>query len=189
MKEIIKFITLCIQKGQLAFSRFVMHLFKTRFRRCGAQVIFDPLTSTLSYDSIEIGSFVFIGHGATMSSSKEYPIEIGSYVMLGPNVSIYCGDHEMNQIGKPMYFMNKDKQSTRSGKVIIKDDVWIGANATILKGVTVGEGVVIAAGSIVTKSIPDYSIVAGIPAKVIKQRFSKEELHQHKKMVAEWSVS
>ena len=189
MKYIIKFIALCIQKAQLAWSRLIMHVYKTRFRRCGTQVIFDPITSTLSYDSIEVGNFVFIGHGATMASSKEYPIEIGSYVMFGPNVSIYCGNHEMNQIGTPMYFMKKDKQSTRSGKVVIKDDVWIGANATILKGVTIGEGVVIAAGSIVTKSVPDYSIVAGIPAKVIKQRFSEEELQQHKQKVAEWSVS
>lgn len=63
--------------------------------------------------------------------------------------------------------------------VIIEEDVWCGANVTILKGVTVGRGSIIAAGAVVTKSIPPYSIAGGVPAKVIKQRMTNEEIVLH----------
>ena len=58
--------------------------------------------------------------------------------------------------------------------VVIEDDVWVGANVTILKGVTIGHGSVVAAGAVVTKSCPPYSIIGGVPAKVLKKRFDEE---------------
>ncbi|MDP3816902.1 DapH/DapD/GlmU-related protein, partial [Pseudomonas sp.] len=106
-------------------------------------------------------------------------IKIGSCVMFGPSVTLLCGDHEIREVGAPMYFAKKTGLSGSSG-ITIQNDVWVGANVTILKGVTVGEGVIIAAGSVVTKSIPSYSVAAGVPAKVIKQRFSEEDLKRHK---------
>ena len=57
--------------------------------------------------------------------------------------------------------------------VVIEDDVWVGANVTILKGVTIGHGSVVAAGAVVTKSCPPYSIIGGVPAKVLRRRFEK----------------
>lgn len=57
--------------------------------------------------------------------------------------------------------------------VVIEDDVWVGANVTILKGVTIGHGSVVAAGAVVTKSCPPYSIIGGVPAKVLRKRFEK----------------
>ena len=63
-----------------------------------------------------------------------------------------------------------------NGQVVIGNDVWIGANAVILPGVTLGNGSVIAAGAIVTRSVPDYAVVAGVPAKVIRYRFSHEQI-------------
>lgn len=63
--------------------------------------------------------------------------------------------------------------------VTIEDDVWTGANITILKGVTIGRGSVIAAGAVVTKSCPPYSVIGGVPAKVLKYRFSVEEIIRH----------
>ena len=65
--------------------------------------------------------------------------------------------------------------------VVIEDDVWCGANVTILKGVTIGHGSVVAAGAVVTKSFPPYSIIGGVPAKLIKMRFSKGEASQNDK--------
>lgn len=61
----------------------------------------------------------------------------------------------------------------------IEQDVWCGANVTILKGVTIGKGSIVAAGSVVTKSCPPYSIIAGVPARVLKKRFSDEEIKEH----------
>ena len=57
--------------------------------------------------------------------------------------------------------------------VVIEDDVWVGANVTILKGVTIGHGSVVAAGAVVTKSCPPYSIIGGVPAKVLRKRFEE----------------
>jgi maltose O-acetyltransferase len=91
-------------------------------------------------------------------------IYIGKHVMIGPKTIIWGRDHGM-AMDKPM----KHQPHTRE-KIIIKDDVWIGANAIILKGVTIGTGAVVAAGAVVTKDVPDYAIVGGNPAKIIKYR-------------------
>ncbi|WP_312955803.1 acyltransferase [Stutzerimonas nitrititolerans] len=172
-----------------AWSRLIMFAYRPRFFSCGQRVIFDPITSYFSYKSVAVGDFVFIAGGAWMSAAPNSMIEIGSCVMFGPRVSILCGDHEMREIGVPMYFAHKDIDSKSSG-VTIKNDVWVGANVTILKGVTIGEGAIIAAGSVVTRSVPSYSIVAGVPARVVKQRFNQEELERHKTMLQDrgfWS--
>ena len=67
--------------------------------------------------------------------------------------------------------------------VVIEDDVWVGANVTILKGVTIGRGSVIAAGAVVTKSCPPYSIVGGVPARGIKPRFTAEQVEEHESLL------
>jgi len=92
-------------------------------------------------------------------------IEIGDNVMMSPRVSIYSENHNFSETDRPMI-----EQGVTRSFVIIEDDCWIAANAVILAGVTVGKGSVIAAGSIVTKDIPPYSIFGGNPARIIKSR-------------------
>jgi len=84
-------------------------------------------------------------------------------------------DHRYDIVGKAMW------NSGRGDKyiIIIEDDVWIGHGAIILSPVKIGRGSIIASGSVVTKDVPEYSIVAGVPAKVIKMRFSQEEIRAH----------
>lgn len=72
--------------------------------------------------------------------------------------------------------------------VIIESDVWIGCNVTILKGVTIGKGSVVAAGAVVTKSCPPYSVIGGVPAKVIKKRFTEDEIVKHEDLLAQRNV-
>ena len=67
--------------------------------------------------------------------------------------------------------------------MVIEDGCWIGANVTILKGVTIGRGSVVAAGAVVTRSCPPYSIVGGVPARVIKPRFTAEEIEEHESLL------
>ena len=65
--------------------------------------------------------------------------------------------------------------------MVIEDDVWCGANVTILKGVTIGRGSIVAAGAVVTHSFPPYSVIGGVPAKLLKMRFTPEEIVEHEK--------
>lgn len=90
------------------------------------------------------------------------PIHIGSHVMFGPGVTIVTGDHRFDIVGKYMdEITDADKRPEDDIAVNIEDDVWIGANATILKGVTLSKGCIVAAGSLVNKSVPPYTIVGG----------------------------
>lgn len=108
-------------------------------------------------------------------------VELGRYVMLGPSVLIVGGDHEINRPGIPMIFAGRSEVAT---KTIVEADVWIGANAIVMAGVRIGRGSVVAAGAVVTKDIEPYSIVAGVPAKKIKDRFdTEEERRRHDEML------
>ena len=102
--------------------------------------------------------------------------------MFGPNVTVMGGDHNYSQIGRYMFDV-KDKSPLDDLPVIISNDVWLGAGCTILKGVTIGEGAIVAAGALVLKDVPPFSIVGGVPSKVIKERFTKNELIKHKEML------
>ncbi len=93
-------------------------------------------------------------------------IELGSGVTIGPNVCIYDHDHNLES--------NQNKPFL-TAPVRIEDKVWIGANAVILKGVTIGENAVVAAGAVVTKDVPPFSIVGGVPAKVLKMRVTERD--------------
>lgn len=92
-------------------------------------------------------------------------IEIGNNVIMSPRVSIYAENHLFND--KDVLIM---KQGVKREFVKIEDNCWIAANSVILSGVTIGQGSVVAAGSVVTKDVPPGSVVAGVPAKVIKSR-------------------
>lgn len=94
-------------------------------------------------------------------------IEIGDNVMISPRVSIYAENHNYDNPNIPMKEQGVIKQFVK-----IEDDCWIAANSIILSGVTIGQGSIIAAGSVVTKNIPPFSIAAGVPAKIIKKRSS-----------------
>lgn len=130
---------------------------------------------------VEIGNDVSIGPRAVIYAVFKKVI-FGNHVLLGPNVTLVNGDHGFRRIGVPI-IKNHLKEANEDAEIIIEDDVWIGANVTILKGVTIGRGSVVAAGAVVVKSMPPYSIVGGVPAKVIGQRFSKEEIFAHEKII------
>ena len=83
-------------------------------------------------------------------------------------------------VGRYMYDVD-EKLPEHDLPIIIEDDVWIGTGAIILKGVRIGEGAIIASGALVNKDVPGYSIVGGVPAKVLKMRFTDEQIIEHKK--------
>ena len=92
------------------------------------------------------------------------PVTIGSHVNLAQGITVTALNHNFEDSDKRI-----DEQGVSTTPVIIEDDIWIGANAVILPGVTIGNHSVVAAGAVVTKNVPPHSLVAGVPAKIIKQ--------------------
>jgi maltose O-acetyltransferase len=156
--------------------RKLYYLKSTRkFKKKGENLIFSKNGIFIRPEEITIGSNVFISSNFHISARD---LIIGNNIMIGPNLVIECDNHVYNKIGETM-FQNRNLRSIKSVK--ISDDVWIGANVTILPGVTIGEGAIVGAGSVVTKDIPAYSICVGNPCKKIRDRFSHEDLIKHKK--------
>ena len=92
------------------------------------------------------------------------PVTIGSHVNLAQGITITALNHKFDDSEKRI-----DQQGISTKEVVLEDDIWVGANAVILPGVTIGKHAVVAAGAIVTKDVPPHSLVAGVPAKVIRQ--------------------
>ncbi len=120
-----------------------------------------------------------IGYASTLGYNGTYhgDISIGNYCQLGPNVSIITTNHPMYHLStfiNESLFDGELKKLKKNKKVVVGHDVWVGQQVIILGGITIGNGAIIAAGSIVTKDVMPFSIVAGNPAKHIKSRFSSE---------------
>jgi acetyltransferase-like isoleucine patch superfamily enzyme len=122
----------------------------------------------------ELGEGLVIGNNVGIAQNcfiqVRGKVTLGSNIMFGPNVSIFSENHGYERTDINML----DQPTTRKG-VVIEDDVWLGTRCVILDGVTIGKGSIVAAGAIVNASVPPYSIVAGVPAKIIKSRIPKPE--------------
>lgn len=149
-----------INIGQKAIRGFCGRLMLSS---CGKKVnieqnaVFSPKVSLGDYSGIGINAKIY------------GQCNIGKYVMMGTDVTIITRNHKHARVDIPMMEQGFEQEMP----VTIEDDVWIGDKVVIMPGVTVGTGSVIAAGAVVTKDVLPYTIVAGVPAKVIKHR--KEE--------------
>ncbi len=143
------------------------------------------------------GAFSYVNDNAYIRATGS----LGRFDAIGPNVMIGMPEHSVKSISPNVIFPNYDsawanpfcdyandntmidtirdeqnKELSRKGLVQIGNDVWIGGGVTILRGVKIGDGAVIAAGAVVTKNVEPYAIVGGVPAKVIKYRFSDRQI-------------
>lgn len=119
--------------------------------------------SSKVHSSILMGKYCYIGPGGEVPSG----VQFGNYVMIGKDLLITGNDHNFKIAGTPVIFSGRPSQP----KTYIGDDVWIGARVMVMTGVTIGRGSILAAGAIVVKDVEPYSIVAGVPAKKIGNRF------------------
>ena len=127
----------------------------------------------------QIGSYTYITTNCEISNCQ-----IGKFCSVAGGVKIGLGKHPLDKIStSPVFYSNKNRMGIKwnndltvseSSRTHIGNDVWIGTNAIIVGGVRVGTGAVIAAGAVVTKDVPPYAVVAGVPARVIKYRFSQD---------------
>jgi acetyltransferase-like isoleucine patch superfamily enzyme len=108
-------------------------------------------------DRSNIGPYCYIGCGGF--------VRIGRDVLMGPRVSIIAENHNFTDPGKPIKAQGVNRQG-----IVVEDNCWLGANSVILDGVRIGAGSIVAAGCVVTRSVPKNSIVAGVPGRVIKKR-------------------
>lgn len=115
-----------------------------------------------------------------ISYDKKSTVSVGSYVSIASNVSFLLGaNHKVGLITSfPVDRINPAKTSTDSndrGDLLIGNDVWIGYGVTIIGGITIGDGAIIGAGALVVKDVPAYAVVGGVPARVLKYRYSESE--------------
>lgn len=172
-------IHLAIQGVQDTFWTF---FYKRRFASCGTNVRLKPCTSNFKgYENIYIGNNVILSRYTTIYSTNAN-VYIGNNIISAPHLSIMSGNHSTNVMGY-LLFAEKKGSKADDQDVIIEDDVWFGINVTVLSGVHIGRGSVFAAGSVVNRSVPPYSIVGGVPAKVLKYRFTVDEIIEHEKHI------
>lgn len=119
----------------------------------------------------KIGKNTFIGKNVTITKAT-----IGNYCSIAPHVSIGPGEHDLSRISTASLVYDDPYSELTEKPVTIGNDVWIGTHVVILRGVSIGNGAVVGAGSVVTKDIPAFAVVAGVPAKIIKYRFNKEQI-------------
>jgi len=143
---------------------------KGRFLRCmgakiGKRVVFYPgVWITLPPGStLEIGDDVDLALGVMITAAGG--VRIGERTLIGFRTHIHSANHVIPDDGSPIFYSGVEKEMVTIGK-----DVWIAANCTVLPGVTIGEGAVVAAGSVVTKDVEAYTVVGGVPAKLLRRR-------------------
>jgi acetyltransferase-like isoleucine patch superfamily enzyme len=112
-------------------------------------------------------------------------VKIGNFGLLSDHVNIIGNDHIYNNITVPTTLAGRPSDYLEL-ETILEDDVWVGHGVTIMRGVHLGEGSIIASNSVVTKDVPAYSIWGGVPAKFIKMRFKDAEIVQHRQFLKDF---
>lgn len=118
-----------------------------------------------------IGNYTYIGKNTSITKTK-----IGNYCSIADGVYIGQGEHDLSKISTSVQFYQNAFNELTKKKCIIENDVWIGANVCIKRGVKISNGAVIGAGAVITKDVPPFAIVVGVPGKIIRFRFNEKKI-------------
>lgn len=165
------------------FKKVYWRIKKKAFSECGDRVSLSHDIIIAGYANIKLGNSIYIGPRSLIYSTGANLV-IKDHFIAGPGLTIITGDHRIDYIGKYIdEIKESDKLAENDKPVLIEEDVWCGANVTILKGVTLGRGCCVAAGSVVTKDVPPYAIVGGVPAKILSHRFTPDQIKEHERLL------
>lgn len=159
-------------------SFFRLYLFRRAWRRKNSHNT-TIAANTFDLDAVTVGKHSY-GAIRVLNWGKKERLSIGNFCSIAQNVMfILNADHYTDRISTfpfqvKMQLNGGDLEGVSRGDITVDDDVWIGYSATILSGVHIGQGAVIAAGAVVTRDVPPYAIVGGVPAKVLKYRFDPD---------------
>ena len=149
--------------GYSFYYKMRFFLVKRIIKKCGQKVVVKNNCYFGDGSKLIVGDFSQLGQNGRFGG----PITIGSNVMMGPDIVIMAVTHDVSDFSKPMIDPNN---RAIENPVLIGNNVWIGTRVLILPGVNIGNNSIIGAGSVVTKSFPDNSVIAGVPAKLINVR-------------------
>ena len=171
MKKLIRIIYKLGSRAKRGMYKiFIMPLRKMLFAKCGKNVTIGQ-GGQFTYENVYVGNHVYIASDVTFMSTRAR-IYVGDHVMITQGTFVITGNHRVDIPGRYMDTITDDEKHPDDDQdVVFKGDNWIGVGSIILKGVTIGEGAIVAAGSVVTKDVPPYTVVGGVPAKVIHERF------------------
>jgi len=157
----------CFRYSNSAVGFGIRYLCLKRLAKsCGDKVIIFPAVFIIRPDCMEIGNNVSIHEFSYIDA--EGGLKIGDHVGIGHGCTIMCAQHNFDEPGVLIKALDDILEPVNIGS-----DVWLGAHVRIMSGVTVGDGCVIGAASVVTRNIPPYSVAVGIPARVIRKRFER----------------
>jgi len=177
LRNLLNLIVFTLQKVQR--KNYVLSILVSPQSLAGHHIFVGRSSQIDGMSSIE--SYTYIGDRCCVTRAR-----IGRYVSIGNNVSIGPGEHDLDKFSTSSQFYDNIYAELTQGECIIESDAWIGVDAIILRGVRVGVGSVVAANAVVTKDVPDYAVVAGVPAKIIKFRF--EKIKRDMLLASEWWV-
>lgn len=167
-------------RGLYAFYKSYFGIRRKKFGYCADDVFLNPPITFDNPANVFLYEDSHLSSGSHISTTNAKFV-LGRHSCASNNLMVRTGNHMMIVGRFFLSITNKEKLPGFDRDVIVESDVWIGCNVTLLAGVTIGRGSTVAAGAVVTRSMPPYSVIGGVPAKVIKFKWTIDQIIEHER--------